>query len=103
MEKTVVAGTKKEKLIPVRHPFLRVVGCILLGLLWMASVVLFALASWYRATFNMTFDDLLFTLLSPLGGTGESTVGQILSAVLPETISDRWMNHTGEEKEEDNP
>ncbi|MBQ8310849.1 MAG: LTA synthase family protein [Clostridia bacterium] len=64
----------------------RLILTVLLGVLWLLAAILLALSVWYRATFNMTFDDLLFTLLSPLGGTGGSTVSQILSAVVPPVL-----------------
>ncbi|MBQ8415893.1 MAG: LTA synthase family protein [Clostridia bacterium] len=55
---------------------------ILLGILWTLASILTALAVWYQNTFSMEFGELLYTLLSPLGGTGVSTVSQILEACL---------------------
>ena len=74
---------KKEEKLEQKSLALRWILTVLLGVVWLITAVLLSLAAWYKATFNMTFDDLLFTLLSPLGGTGVSTVSQILTAVIP--------------------
>ncbi len=64
-----------------KHPKARrIVLAILFGLLFFLSSVLFSVSVWYKATFDMTFSDLLFTILSPLEGTGENTLAQIFSA-----------------------
>lgn len=56
---------------------------ILVGILVTATAALTAVSVWYVATFNLEFKDLLFTLASPLQGTGTSTVNDILNAVMP--------------------
>jgi len=56
---------------------------VFFGLLFVLSVGIFALAIWYMMTFNLEFKDLLFTIASPLKGTGTSTVNDILSACMP--------------------
>jgi len=77
---------KKDKELMQKRLAPRLILTILVGVIWVFATALFSLAAWYRTTFNMTFDDLLFTLLSPLGGTGGSTIGQILTAILPSVI-----------------
>ena len=59
-----------------------VVLTVILGILWTLASILTSLAVWYQNTFSMEFGELLYTLLSPLGGTGVSTVSQILEACL---------------------
>ena len=57
---------------------------ILFGFLFFLTVATFSLAVWYKITFNVKFNDFLFTLLSPLAGTGVSTVIDVLMfSVLP--------------------
>ena len=53
---------------------------ILYGIVYCGSIALFSLSVWYKNTFNISFNDLLFTLLSPVGGTGASTVMDIVKA-----------------------
>ncbi len=61
----------------------RIAFAILFGAVFFLASVIFSISLWYDFTFDISFSDLLFTLLSPLGGTGESTVLQILTACLP--------------------
>ena len=49
----------------------------------MITSTLTVLSLWYGATFEMEFAELLYTLLSPVGGTGQSTLSQILFACIP--------------------
>lgn len=65
-----------------------IVSLILFGFLYFLTVAIFALAIWYRNNFDIKFNDFLFTLLSPLAGTGVSTVLDILKAsLIPAFIS----------------
>lgn len=57
------------------------------GLLFVLGVAIVAISVWYMACFNMEFKELLFTMLSPLKGTGRSTVAQILQIVLPAVLA----------------
>lgn len=56
---------------------------ILFGLLYTLGVAIFTVCAWYALTFDLEFKELLYTLASPLKGTGQSTVAEILSACLP--------------------
>ncbi len=56
-----------------------------LCLLFVIGVAATALSVWYRNTFSIPFKDLLYTLLSPLAGTGQTTIDLVLDAVLPAT------------------
>lgn len=58
----------------------------ILALVFFASSVIISVAVWYNATFDITFNDLLFTMLSPIGGTGESTLEHIFSECVPPVI-----------------
>lgn len=57
------------------------------GIFLICGVALISLSVWYRVTFNITFKELLYTLASPLKGTGRATVSRILLAVLPPTLT----------------
>ncbi len=59
---------------------------ILFGIIFLLASVVISVAVWYKSTFDISFGDLLFTILSPLGGTGESTLAQIFSACLPPVL-----------------
>ncbi len=61
----------------------KIVLYIIFGIIFLAAAVIFSVAAWYKKTFDISFSDLLFTMLSPLGGTGKSTLAQIFSACTP--------------------
>lgn len=73
----------KRKLYTV----IRITGLILSGLLLTAAALLYALTKWLDATYDMSFDALLYTLLSPLKGTGTSIITTILKECLPPVIA----------------
>ena len=56
---------------------------ILAGLAFTIGVALIALSVWYKNTFDLGFKHLLYNISSPVEGTGNATVVQILSACLP--------------------
>ncbi|MBQ9797911.1 MAG: LTA synthase family protein [Clostridia bacterium] len=64
----------------------KVIGTVVCGIVWLAASVLAVLALWYDNTFDMSFAELLYTIMAPLGGTGESTVSNIISSCLPTVI-----------------
>lgn len=53
------------------------------GLIFVFSVSLITVCAWYALSFDLEFKELLYTLASPLKGTGQSTVFQILLSCLP--------------------
>lgn len=65
----------------------RLICSIIFGLLFVTSAALLSLSVWYENTFNITFSDLMFTLLSPVSGTGEETVTEIVISCLPAAIA----------------
>ncbi|MBQ7334893.1 MAG: LTA synthase family protein [Clostridia bacterium] len=79
MKKKIVR--KKEKIVA------RLIWTVVVGIVWLLASVLLVLALWYLNTFSMGFEELLYTILSPLGGTGQSTVSQILDACLMPVIT----------------
>ncbi len=58
----------------------------LFSLIFLLASVILSVAAWYQKTFDITFNDLLFTMLSPIGGTGESTLTDIFSSCTPPVI-----------------
>ena len=56
---------------------------VVFGIIFVLGVTMATICGWYRVTFDLEFKELLYTLASPLKGTGESTVSQILHACLP--------------------
>ncbi len=56
---------------------------IIFGVLFLLGAAVFAICIWYMNTYDLEFKELLYTLVSPLKGTGESTVALILSSSLP--------------------
>ena len=55
---------------------------LLFGFFYFLAVGVIALSIWYKINFDIKFNDFLFTLLSPLAGTGKSTVIEVLNASL---------------------
>lgn len=56
---------------------------ILFGVIFTLGVSTFVVCAWYAMTYDLEFKELLYTLASPLKGTGESTVSLILRSCLP--------------------
>lgn len=56
---------------------------VLFGVIFTVGVALTVVCAWYSMTYDLEFKELLYTLASPLKGTGESTVALILKSCLP--------------------
>ncbi|MBQ7346909.1 MAG: sulfatase-like hydrolase/transferase [Clostridia bacterium] len=56
---------------------------VLFGVIFVLGVAMAVVCGWYRVTYNLEFKELLYTLASPLKGTGESTISLILRSCLP--------------------
>lgn len=72
--------SSKKKLI------LKILLTAVLTIVFFASSVVLSVAIWYNATFDITFNDLLYTMLSPIGGTGESTLEHIFGECVPPVV-----------------
>ena len=66
--------------------FGRIMLHVIFGIIFMIASAVLSLAVWYKLTFDISFNDLLYTILSPIEGTGESTLSQIFGACLPPFI-----------------
>ena len=55
-------------------------------ILFLLGIALFSAAVWYKKTYDLEFKELLYTIVSPLKGTGESTVLLIMKAVVPPAV-----------------
>ena len=64
----------------------RILLHLLFGIIFLCAAVTISVAVWYKNTFNISFSDLLFTMLSPIAGTGESTLRQIFGACTPPVV-----------------
>ena len=64
-------------------PYKIVIWSVIFGIIFLLGVALITLSIWYKNTFDLEFKELLYTLASPIKGTGQSTVSQILGACLP--------------------
>lgn len=64
-----------------------VIWCVVFGIVFALGVSAFVVSLWYKNNFNLEFKELLYTLASPLKGTGQNTVWQILSACLPPALA----------------
>ena len=53
--------SNKKKLI------FKILLTAVLAIIFFASSVIISVAVWYNATFDITFNDLLYTMLSPIG------------------------------------
>lgn len=69
------------------YTVIRITGLVLSGLFLTAAASVYALTKWLDATYDMAFDALLYTLLSPLKGTGTSIITTILKECLPPVIA----------------
>ena len=64
-----------------------IVMCLLTCALLLVAVALRMISEWYDTNYEMSFKELLYTLCSPLEGTGDGMIGEILDAVLPAVIA----------------
>ncbi len=60
-----------------------IIWSVVFGLLFVLGVTLITICAWYAQTYNLEFKELLYTLASPLKGTGQSTISLIVSTCLP--------------------
>ena len=56
---------------------------VLFGLIFALAEAAIILCAWYHRTYNVGFRELLYTLLGPLKGTGNSVVQLVISSCLP--------------------
>ena len=63
-----------------------VLWSILFGILFLLGCALLVVGIWYINTYDLEFKELLYTLASPLKGTGDGTMKQILSACVPPVL-----------------
>ncbi len=74
---------KKEK----RKAAYFIIFSVIFGLLFLISVSLCALSYWYKNNYFLEFKDLLYIITGPIEGTGNSTIMDIVRAVLPFAIA----------------
>ena len=60
-----------------------IILAILFGILFLLGITILSLALWYAENFGISFKELLYTIRSPLKGTGTGTIDQIVGAALP--------------------
>ncbi|MBQ2735249.1 MAG: LTA synthase family protein [Clostridia bacterium] len=63
-----------------------IIWSVVCGLLFLVGFSVFVVCYWYANTFDLEFKDLLYTLASPLKGTGDGTVSLIIRSCLPWVI-----------------
>ncbi len=76
-------STKKKNKIKKKYSAFSRGVCILTGVLLILATVLLMISKWYDKNYEMSFKELLYTLLSPLEGTGYGMIKAIIDAVLP--------------------
>ena len=60
---------------------------VLFGTIFMMSVSVITATAWYGETYTVRFKELLYTLLGPLEGTGNSIRNLIVSSLMPPIIA----------------
>ena len=79
-----ILSTKNKKGINSMQKNTRnILQYVLFGLIYTLGAAILTVCAWYAMTFDLEFKELLYTLASPLKGTGQSTVAQVVSACLP--------------------
>lgn len=56
---------------------------VLFGIVFALGAAITVVSAWYSRTYDLEFKELLYTLASPLKGTGESTVDLVIGSCLP--------------------
>ena len=82
-----VVKIQKEKTVSRRKAILRT---LLFGFIFLFSVSTITVCTWYATSFNLEFKELLYTLASPLKGTGQSTFQP-----RKHQKKDHWKNYDG--------
>lgn len=59
---------------------------LLFGFLYLLGTSTIVLCSWYHKTYNVGFKELLYTLLGPLEGTGNSVIRLVVNSFVPPFI-----------------
>lgn len=62
------------------------IAAVFFGILFILAAVVYILTRWVDATYDVDFNTLIYTMLSPLKGTGNSVVDSILQACLPSAV-----------------
>ena len=70
----------KYRILPI------ILWSIFFDALVVISVGLFVVSDWYKKTYDLEFKELLYTLASPLKGTGEGTLELIRGIVVPPMV-----------------
>ncbi|MBQ9805347.1 MAG: LTA synthase family protein [Clostridia bacterium] len=77
---------RDERKQTVKKAVLYAISAVVIGALLIFGWALFVVSHWYGQTFDLEFKELLYTMMSPLKGTGEDTVSEILGSCLPPVI-----------------
>lgn len=64
----------------------KLIFALLFGILFLFGITIFALANWYSKSFGVSFKELIYTVLSPLKGTGGDTVRKVVLISLKATV-----------------
>lgn len=59
---------------------------LLYGLIYLLAVTLLVTCGWYHRTYNVGFKELLYTMLGPLEGAGNSVIDLVLSSCVPPIV-----------------
>ena len=68
-----------------RHHYLPV-AAILFGILFTFAIAIYVVTRWVDATYDLYFTTLIYTLVSPLKGTGDGVISTILEVCLPPVV-----------------
>lgn len=64
----------------------RIVASIVFGIVFTLAVTIFVACDWFNKTYNLNLAGLLYTMTSPLKGTGASVIALALKSCLPKII-----------------
>ncbi len=79
--------SKDEERVRSRRAVRRVVWSIVGCIAFTVATTLFALTVWYDKEYSSTLKELLYTIVSPLQGTGTDVVNSILRIAVPVAVS----------------
>lgn len=69
-------------------PNRRIVWYVGVGLVYLLSVIVIAACIWYNSTFDVSLNEIVATLLGPLGGTGGNMVQEgIVASAVPAAVA----------------
>lgn len=65
----------------------QIIKYIIVGLLYVFAIILYKICDWSKETFQVGLEEIIYTITSPLKGTGGDQVTQAVNYCLPAVVA----------------